>query len=47
MKEEEPMMYPGSSYVCLWFELAAFLAELKAMETTSSGQVKLIYPLQY
>lgn len=46
-EEEEPMMYPGSSYACLWFELAAFLAELKEMETNflRSGEADLPSPV--
>lgn len=47
MEEEEQMMHPGSSYACLWLELAAFLAELKVMETNflRSGEANLPSPV--
>lgn len=47
MEVKEQMMYSGSSYACLWFELAAFLAELKVMETNflRSGEANLTSPV--
>lgn len=47
MEVKEQMMYPGPSYACLWFELAAFLVELKVIEINflRSGEANLPSPV--